>query len=296
MIVGYFADGPWAHRTLDKLLKNKNVNIAFICTRHDRNDEVLISKSKENNIICLNSSNINSDDFVEYLNSFNCDLFISMSFNQIFKKKILELPKLGSINCHAGKLPFYRGRNVLNWAIINDEKEFGITIHYIDEGIDTGDIILQKCFPITDEDDYGTILNKAYLECANLLSEVVGKFIISNVTSYPQSSIHPVGFYCHGRKDGDEYLNWNQTSREIFNFVRAISNPGPSAQCFLNKKIIYINKVKYLRNSPNYVGVPGTILSIDQEGFEVKTQDSFIKVVDWKSEEKLKVGERFNES
>ena len=64
-----------------------------------------------------------------------------MSFNQILKKKIINLPHLKTINCHAGKLPFYRGRNVLNRVLINDENEFGITIHYIDEGIDTGDIV-----------------------------------------------------------------------------------------------------------------------------------------------------------
>jgi methionyl-tRNA formyltransferase len=65
-----------------------------------------------------------------------------MSFNQIFKSEIINLPRLKTINCHAGKLPFYRSRNILNWVLINDEKEFGITVHYVDEGIDTGDIIL----------------------------------------------------------------------------------------------------------------------------------------------------------
>ena len=73
-----------------------------------------------------------------------------MSFNQIFRKDIINLTPIGIINCHAGKLPFYRGRNILNWVLINDEKEFGITVHFVDEGIDTGDIILQKTFPITD--------------------------------------------------------------------------------------------------------------------------------------------------
>ena len=68
------------------------------------------------------------------------------------------MPALGTINCHAGKLPFYRGRNVLNWAIINGESEFGITVHFIDDGIDTGDIIKQKTYPISLNDDYKSIL------------------------------------------------------------------------------------------------------------------------------------------
>ena len=71
----------------------------------------------------------------------------------------LNLPKLKTINCHAGKLPFYRGRNILNWALINDEKKFGITVHYVDEKIDCGDIILQRIFKITDKDN---ILDLSY--------------------------------------------------------------------------------------------------------------------------------------
>ena len=84
-----------------------------------------------------------------------------MSFNQIFKQSIISLPELGIISCHAGKLLLYRGRNVLNWVLINDEKEFGITVHYIDEGIDTGDIIIQKSFQIKDTDTYKSLLEKA---------------------------------------------------------------------------------------------------------------------------------------
>ncbi|MDR1522244.1 MAG: hypothetical protein LBS28_05280 [Streptococcaceae bacterium] len=85
---------------------------------------------------------MNSKEVINLLKKYNADLFISMSFNQIFKSEIINLPRLKTINCHAGKLPFYRSRNILNWVLINDEKEFGITVHYVDEGIDTGDIIL----------------------------------------------------------------------------------------------------------------------------------------------------------
>ena len=96
-----------------------------------------------------------------------------MSFNQIFKNNLINLPPLKIINCHAGKLPFYRGRNVLNWVLINDENEFGITVHFIDEGIDTGDIILQKTFKIDDTDDYQTLLSRAYKECGSILYDSI---------------------------------------------------------------------------------------------------------------------------
>ena len=107
------------------------------------------------------------------IKKYDCDLLVSMSFNQIFKTSILSKYKI--INCHAGKLPFYRGRNILNWVLINDEKEYGITVHYVDEGIDTGDIILQKTYPITDNDNYKTLLTNAQTECASLLYEALQK-------------------------------------------------------------------------------------------------------------------------
>jgi methionyl-tRNA formyltransferase len=96
-----------------------------------------------------------------------------MSFNQIFREEIMNMPPLKTINCHAGQLPFYRGRNILNWALINDEKCFGITVHYVDSGIDTGDIILQRTYPINDADNYKSLLEVAYTECANILYDAI---------------------------------------------------------------------------------------------------------------------------
>jgi methionyl-tRNA formyltransferase len=214
-----------------------------------------------------------------------------MSFNQIFKKKMIETPPLGIINCHAGKLPFYRGRNILNWALINDESEFGITVHYIDEGIDTGDIILQKCYAINDNDNYNTLLQKAYSGCEELLNQSIDNIYKGIAERVLQSSIDPLGFYCSKRKIGDEKLNWYQSSRQIFNFVRAICPPGPCARCYVGNKEILVKKVDYFPNAFNYMGKPGTILAKNSKGLLVKTLDSFVQLVDWTSDIKLKVGD-----
>ena len=228
--IGYFADGPWSHLAFEKIIKDKSITIGFIVPRSDSNDDTLKNYAKSYGIDYLQGINVNSDSFYTKANNYNCDLFVSMSFNQIFKTKIMNLPKLKTINCHAGKLPFYRGRNILNWALINDEKEFGITVHYIDEGIDTGDIILQNLFPINDLDNYETLLNKAYTGCSDSIYN--GIKIIQNESVKPikQNTIHPIGMYCGQRKKGDEIINWNQTSRQLFNFIRSITYPGPCAQ------------------------------------------------------------------
>lgn len=289
--IGYFADGPWSHLAFEKIIQDNSIEICFIVPRSDSRDITLKNYSIEHCIDYLFDVNINSLDFIEEVKKYDADLFVSMSFNQIFKNDILQIPKLGVINCHAGKLPFYRGRNILNWALINDEKSFGITVHYVDAGIDTGDIIVQKNYAISDDDDYKSLLNISYSECASILYEGIQLIRRGAANRIPQYIIHPVGFYCGSRGLGDEIINWNQTSREVFNFIRAICIPGPMATSFIRGVDVKINKARYINDAPIYKGKVGQILSKTRNGYLVKTADSFIEISDIKSQCKLKVGD-----
>jgi len=293
MQIGYFADGPWSHRTLERLMQDDSIKIAFICARYDKPDPELELASKKYGIDFLTNPIINSDEFLQIASTYNCDLFVSMSFNQIFRNKLINTPTLGSINCHAGKLPFYRGRNVLNWVRINDETEFGITVHYIDEGIDTGDIIQQKTFEINDEDNYATLLEKSYAECSAILYNSIKELQSGDVTVLKQIDVHPLGSYCSARKEGDERLQWDQTSREVFNFVRAICDPGPQARTWLNDVELKINKVELFVDSISYRGIPGSVIGLEKNAFIVKTSDSFVRVKKWSGCGLPRVGDRF---
>lgn len=290
--IGYFADGPWSHQALAKLLSDETLQVGFICARNDAPDPVLKVKAAENGLDFITHPTINSAEFLDWMRGYECDLFVSMSFNQIFHSELINLAPLRTINCHAGKLPFYRGRNILNWVLINDEKEFGITVHYIDEGIDTGDIIIQRCYPISDEDDYATLLERAYEGCATNLYDAIKAIQTNNVTPIMQKSIRPMGLYCSGRMEGDERLDWNQKSRDIYNFVRAICRPGPEARTFFGEKEIKINRVQYLLDAPNYKGIPGAVVGVESEAFFVKTSDSYIKVTEWSGCTRLRIGDR----
>jgi len=296
MSIGYFADGPWAQNALRLFLDDEEIEIKFICPRYNQPDRELERMAVKHGIDLIKNRNINSAEFIVKVEAYDCDLFVSLSFNQIFKKQLIYLPPYSTINCHAGKLPFYRGRNILNWCLINDGKEFGITVHYIDEGIDTGDIILQRCFPITDQDTYATILDRAHIECANLLYSAVKQIHAGTADRIPQSIIHSVGFYCGKRKPGDEIINWKDTSRSIFNLVRAVCSPGPMALSYLNGEVIRINKVKLVPDAPTYKGIPGQVIGESDEGFLVKTKDSFIKVVEYQYSGTIRMGNRFSGS
>lgn len=290
--IGYFADGPWSHKAFEQINADKTMQIVFIMVRYDKQDATLIEYAKKYEIPLLLHKNINSSEFLEEVKQYNADLFVSMSFNQIFGKTVREMPPLKTINCHAGKLPYYRGRNILNWVLINDEKEFGITVHYIDQGIDTGDIILQKTYEITDEDSYASLLERAYIGCADLLYQAIRLIQKDQVHAICQKDIDEVGMYCGRRMEGDELLDWNQSSRDIFNFVRSICKPGPQATAFIRGKKICINKVRLIEKACVYKNTVGQVVGKSESGFFVKTKDTIVEVIEYTYDGKIQIGDR----
>lgn len=290
--IGYFADGPWSHLAFERLIQDETISIEFIVPRSDTSDQTLKNFSEKYNIDYLYPVKINTPEFIEKAKSYNCDLFVSMSFNQIFRAAIIDVPELGVINCHAGKLPFYRGRNILNWALINDEKSFGITVHYVDEGIDTGDIIKQYDYPISETDDYNSLLEIAYVECAQILYDAIKDIQAGTSQRIVQTTIHPVGFYCGMRGFGDEIINWDQSSRRLYNFVRSICSPGPMATTYKNGQEVKINKARIIEGAPEYIGTVGQLIGKTKDGFYVKTKDSFMEIMDIKSDVVLRVGDK----
>lgn len=292
MRIGYFGDGKWAHKAFEKIVADAALSIVFVVLRNDKQDVVLRKMAEDKGIPVLVHKNINSWEFLNIVAEYGAEIFVSMSFNQIFKTHTINFPQNKTINCHAGKLPFYRGRNILNWALINDEKEFGITVHYMDEGIDTGDIILQKTYEITDDDDYGTLLERAYEGCAQVLYDAIKLIENGDVQCIKQNSIDEVGTYYGMRQEGDEVIDWTQTSREIFNFVRALSNPGPQATSWVRGAKIRINKVKLIPGAHVYKCITGQVLGKTEEGFLIKTGDTILEVVEYECEKKIMVGDR----
>ena len=114
----------------------------------------------------------------------------------------------------------------------------------------------------------------------------------NEVTSKKQSEIHNIGFYCGQRGEGDEIINWNQTSREIFNFVRAICKPGPMARTYCKGEELSINKVTLIEHAPNYISTIGQVVGKTNNGFIVKTIDKTIKVVEYEYEGRINIGDK----
>ncbi len=283
MKIGYFGDGPWAHLALDRIRAEPAIEVSFIVARDDTRDPVLAAAANEMDVPFLTHPNVNSDEFITEASRFGADLYASMSFNQILRRPILDATPGGFINCHAGALPFYRGRNPLNWALINGEDRIGVTVHHVDDGIDTGDIIVQRFADVGPDDSYADILDRAFPLCAEVMLEALQALAAGRATRQPQSAIHPVGFYCGRRSDGDEWIDWTWSSERIHNFVRAITSPAPGARTVRRRdplvEHLAILKTCRIPGAPNYLATCGEIVGRDAEGAIVKTGDGTLRIV-----------------
>jgi methionyl-tRNA formyltransferase len=278
MKIGYFGDGPWSHRALDELLATRQAEIQFIVARFKNPDPVLRERAAKLGVPFFTHHNVNSPEFLAQIGPFGCDLLISMSFDQILRKSILEAAPLGFINCHAGALPFYRGRNILNWALINGATEIGVTVHHVDEGIDTGDIILQRKIELGQDTDYAQVLEAAIDVCATTLRDAAVALADGTAKRTRQVTIHPRGFYCGMRRAGDEWLQWEWTSKRVHDFVRAITVPGPGARTVLSGQEWAVLRTSLIAQAPEYICTPGEVVGRDPEGVVVKTGDATIHV------------------
>lgn len=286
MRIMYFGDGEWAQLAFKKIIEYGVFEIIGVALRYDKQDPILFNIARENDIPVYAFEKVNENEVIEFIRDKNIDLGVSMSFNQIIGSKLRETTRLGFINCHAGKLPYYRGRNILNWAIINDEKEIGITAHFIDNGIDTGDIISQAIIPIDDRDDYLTLLNKAIKKCPEVLLDALIKIRENRYSVIKQDYLN--GSYFSYRRLGDEYIDWNWSSRRIFNLSRAITKPGPGAYTYYNDKKVYIWKASLI-DASEYISTPGEVINKTPKGNIIKTGDTSILIEKISFEDDLEI-------
>ncbi len=292
--VGFFGDGEWAVKSLDRLVRSPDAEVLFVCLRHGSPDEALGAAADRVGVPIIDLPDVNSASSIRVLTDYACDVFVSMSFDQIMRRRMFSLPPLGTINCHAGMLPFYRGRSVLNWALINGEDRIGVTVHLVDDGVDTGDILVQHVIEITDRDDYGTLLERGSDACADAVEEAVTRLANGSITPVAQSSIDQFGSYFTRRVPGDERIDWTRPSRDVVNLVRGVAPPGPGALASIGPdEWRILRAVNHVEAAP-WRMVCGAVLPSAPGTFRVKTGDTFVDVIEWTGPRRPRVGERFS--
>jgi methionyl-tRNA formyltransferase len=189
------------------------------------------------------------------------DLCIVVGWYWKISPEILSSVPNGFIGLHASLLPKYRGFAPLVWAIINGEKRTGISLFYLEDGIDTGDIIGQKQFTISQTDSIRTVLEKSEIYCDKLLKENYLKILSGNASKKSQTQSDAT--YCSERKPEDGLINWTDSNKNIYNFIRAQSEPYPGAFTYIDSKKIRIWKANIFPYP--YHGIPGTITQINSD-------------------------------
>ncbi len=267
-----FGDGGWASRTLLRLRETGH-DTAAVVLRVRPSDDTLEAAAHACGIPVLQPRDVNAPEFVARMRDLGADVHLSIAYNQIFRTAIRDTAAW-FLNVHAGKLPRYRGRNVINWALINGEPEIGITVHLVDDGIDTGAILLQRSVPITPTATYGEVLEHIHAAIPDLVVESFAK--ITRGDAAPRPQFHENATYCPGRAAGDEWLDWTDTSCALHNKIRALTHPGPGARTLLDRDEITIWRATYDPYWPRYVATPGAVVGRQADGVLVKTRDSTI--------------------
>lgn len=216
-------------------------------------------------------------------------LSIIAGLTHILPRNLIDLPELGTINLHGGRVPRYRGGSPLNWQIINGEKEIGISILRVDEGIDSGPVLAQASFPISESDDIAFVHTRANVLFAQLTANVVNSLATGCVTEPPQDESQAA--YWHQRNDADGVIHWSKmTAREVHNLVRGLAPPYPGAHCKGPSGAVRILKTAV----PEFIlrGVPGRVVFLQKRGPYVVCSDRAILVLEYKmsGEDRLQHG------
>lgn len=228
-------------------------------------------KQRELNFIEFDK--LDDPDFIKKIRGLNADVAVVCSFNYKVPKVLLDSVKDGFINVHPSLLPAYRGANPYSSVIINDEKETGVTLHYMDEGFDTGDIIFQKKLPISPAETMGTIFNRLNILSVNMLVEVLKVYENDDLprTKQPQGEF----VKCEIGSDKMFFINYEKTANEIERFVRSL-NPFLIATTNFRQNMVKVYATEAYEDSSFENNVCGTIVKIEKDKFYVATKKGLI--------------------
>ncbi|WP_316757292.1 methionyl-tRNA formyltransferase [Pedobacter aquatilis] len=291
MKIVFMGTPDFAVASLDALVK-ANFNVVAVITAPDKpagrgqkiNESAVKRYAVEKGIPVLQPEKLKNPEFLEELKSYEADLQVVVAFRML-PEVVWNMPSKGTINLHGSLLPQYRGAAPINHAIINGEKESGVTTFFLTHTIDTGDIILSDKTPIADDETAGELHDKLMVIGANLLVKTVTAIAEGNFTEQPQPQSDVLKHAPKIFKD-DCKINWNNPSQLIYNLIRGLS-PYPTAFTLLNDKTLKIFKAE-LENKEPGIAVGG-FLSDGKTYLKFATKDGFIKLLDIQYEGKKRM-------
>jgi len=276
----FFGTPIFAIPTLKNLLQGPDEVVAVV-TQPDREKgrgrKVIPSPVKElalqHGLTLLQPEKVREEGFQEKIKSLQPELFVVLAYGQILPRFLLQIPKYGAVNVHASLLPKYRGAAPIAWAILKGERVTGVTTIMMDEGMDTGDILLQTEIPIGEEETSETLHDRLALLGAKLLLETVSGMKAGNVHPIPQDHLKVT--YAPPLKKEDGRIDWSKEGKEIDRQVRAL-NPWPGAFTEWNGKLLKIFRGEVREEISK--GKAGMVSWVGSDFIEVETGKNFFLI------------------
>lgn len=242
----------------------------------------------EHDIEVFQPERIKDREAIEKIKQVKPDLIIVVAFGQILPKEILELPRYGCINVHASLLPKYRGAAPINFAIINGEKKTGVTTMYMEEGLDTGDMLLKNEVEITPEDTASTLHDKLAIAGKKTLSDTLKAII--NTELVPEKQDDSISSYAPIMTKELGKINWDRSAEAISNLVRG-TDPWPSAYTLYDNSVLKLFAPVVLDKQSKEK--PGTIVAVSSEGIDIASADYIVRIkeIQISGKKRMPVGE-----
>lgn len=269
-----FAVGPL------RALRQAGHDIAAVVTRTDKpagRGKVLTPPpvkvaAQELGIPVLQFKRLRDPESVAQVRALGPEAIVVAAYGQILPKDVLELPRYGCLNIHASLLPAYRGAAPVNWAIINGEPETGVTIMQMDEGLDTGAMLLREAVAIGPRDTTGSVLEKLSETGCRLVVEALAGLAAGTLT--PVAQDHSKATLAPLLKKEDGRIDWNRTAAEIHNRVRGLS-PWPGAYTDLDGKLVKVLETEVAEGGAE----PGSLVEGPQGSLQVGTGKGLLRIV-----------------
>ncbi|MBN2539028.1 MAG: methionyl-tRNA formyltransferase [Deltaproteobacteria bacterium] len=229
---------------------------------------------------------VRSEDFLDTFRKISPDMVILVAFGQILPEEIIRFPRLGCLNVHPSLLPNYRGAAPINWAIINGDKETGVTIMHMDEGVDSGDILLQEKTDIGADERFDDLHEKLSAMGSELLIRAVKGVIAGTTSATPQDT--SLVTFAPRLARGAGHIDWNDDSEKIVNLIRGLSS-RPGAYSFLRDKKLKIFYAVAGKGKSSGEKAPGTPGKLMEAGLQVATRDGHVYLKDVQLEGKQRI-------
>jgi len=234
---------------------------------------------KENKIKLISSDKISNSSTVSFIKEQKLDFIFSLQFNKIFVKEILDAPRFGSINLHYSPLPKYRGVAAPTWAIINGEKEFGVTLHYMDPVVDTGDIIDQSVFNIERIENAGALYEMCMKKALALFKKNIDGIFDMRNKRVPQDNSQAIYYPRKSLDFGLKRIQWDKDTQSLTKWIKAFIFPPFQLPIFVWKeKEFEVVAVESDFTKKQDDESPGTVITRNGKIFKIATHDSYVNV------------------